>query len=270
MKHTGYIVASTFGLMASWLSAIILLSGGSNSLQFVYGVIGAFASVHFTAYLFADKMNDRGNVRLATFALASPALILGGMIIYAKTQVFYTLVKPDTENFVADCHTAGEKFIQLPSNPVHSIAYVWDGEHEPIYGRYDLTPKGRISSMGGFDKSSPLFDKAIEFTERKRGYTSGLAAPYIRSSRFGFLGIQSLTADVVVTYRFIHAEELSKAPITQESVGYDLTVTDRRDGRKIAIMKYFVDRKNGRICGPIKDNLLSEKVFLAKALGLNE
>lgn len=83
------------------------------------------------------------------------------------------------------------------------------------------------------------------------------------------MGIESLTADVVVKYRFIHPEERLMAESDQGAVGYDLTVTDRRDGQQLAVMRYFVDRKNYRICGPITDNVLSEKEFLVKALGLN-
>ncbi len=269
MKSIGYVIATVVGLIASFVVAIILIWGANGGWRASYGIIVLFAVVHFFAYLFADKWNERGSIELATFALISPpVIVVCGWLIITKANSLFVSIATE-KSFTDDCKTAGVQYIQLPSRPAHSLAYDWGGSHGPDVDLYELTSGNRIGSIGGFNKPIPAFDKAIEFIERKRDDRVGVSAPYVRFKGRDFQGIVDLTADVLVTYRFIHPEELSKAPINQGSVGYDLTVTDRRDGRKIAAMRYFVDRRSRRICGPIKDNVLSEKAFLAKALGLN-
>ena len=57
--------------------------------------------------------------------------------------------------------------------------------------------------------------------------------------------------------------------MTQGSSDTRLTVTDRRDGKTIASKRYVIDQKGHHICGPMTNNVLSEKAFLAKALGLD-
>jgi len=279
MKYIGYLIATVFGFVVSYVSFIFALTGG---IQFAYMIGGFLVLAHIGSFVFAYKTMARGDAALATIGLVSPPFIL--YIVLAIFSILYpafNFIKPDPTNFVTDCQTAGVHFFKLPAKPVHSVAFDWEGEFDPGIGYYTQGFKGRIHeasrilATSRIDGRIPFSEKVIEFTERKHNYSGVYLpdfrdAPYVRFPREGkSLGIESLTADVVVTYQFLHPEERLKADSNQRSVGYDLTVTDRRDGQKIATMRYFVDLSDGRICGPFTNNVLSEKSFLAKALGLN-
>lgn len=279
MKYIGYFIASVFGFVGSYISFIFALTGG---LLFGY-TIGLFlVFAHIGAFIFAYKAIARGEASLATIGLVSPPFIL--YIVLAILLIVYSsfkYIKPDSHNFIKDCQTAGTHFYKRPANPVHSVAFDWDDEFDPGIGYYKQGFNGRINeasrvlSTMRVDGRLPFSDASIEFTERKHNYRSGVYlpefrnAPYVRFTRDGkFIGLESLTSDMLVTYQFLHPEERLKADSDQGSVGYELSVTDRRDGQKIATMRYFVDLGNGRICGAFSNDVLSEKDFLVKALDL--
>ena len=159
MKGIGYTVAVISGLVGSLIIAFMLIW----SLT-AFQVIGIFMVVHFAAYLLAVKLNDTGSAELASLALMSPPLVvLCGWLLISEASSLYVSIATKNK-FVEDCKTAGEQYFQLPSRPVHSIAYDWDGLHGPDVALYELSSGDRIISEGGFDKPIPSFDKAIEFT----------------------------------------------------------------------------------------------------------
>lgn len=279
MKYFGYFIATLVGFVGSYISFIFAVTGG---MHFAY-TIGLFLVLaHIGAFIFAYKATVRGETSLAAMGLVSPPFILYIVLfIFIVVYQVFKFVKPDSQDFVNDCQTAGVHFYKRPANPIHSVAFDWDGEFDPGIGYYKQGFKGRISEASRVlstmrtDGRLPFSDESIEFTERKHSYRSGVYlpefrdAPYISFTRDGkFIGKKSLTSDILVTYQFIHPDERLKADSDQGSVGYDLTVTDRRDGQKIATMRYFVDLGNGRICGTFSNDVLSEKDFLVKALDL--
>jgi len=75
-----------------------------------------------------------------------------------------------------------------------------------------------------------------------------------------------LSADVLVKYKIsrIQPKDWKNG---LESV--DISVTDRRDGRRLATMRYLLDRQAGRACGATSEGVMDEKKFVLKAIGIN-
>lgn len=265
-----YIIAAAFGLSLSILAVAFAQFGG---LRLVYLISGLLTVAYIGALIFFFKPKTSKNVTLNALALASPPLIV--FVMFWVSAIVETDVIPLFEHespaFTAACKNAGAQFFNTPATPVRSIAY--DSKHEQDYSRYKLGKYGRLGEMGGFDKRFPRFDEAVEFTEHRQknyGLPPNSPGSYIRifpksNSR---ISATSMTADILVTYQLSPEDEFTKAPIHQGPVTHKLTVTDRRDGQTLATLRYVVDTKDRRICGPLIDDVLSEKAFLAKALGL--
>lgn len=90
----------------------------------------------------------------------------------------------------------------------------------------------------------------------------------LRSDQHDYQDNEINSADILVTYSLSPDYKVSNAPFGNGLAVYELLVTDQRDRKMIATMRYIIDQDDRRICGPIRDNVLSENAFLAKALAL--
>ena len=203
------------------------------------------------------------------------ALYFGGLF----TKHIWPIFEHEPPEFTAACKTAVAQFVNPPTLPVHSIAYDWNGNHKPDIGPFLIGSNGRIKQIGSVPKRHQKLDEAIVFTESRRFSDYGLqvtGAKYKRiNSNAGTapyedgVNVDDLTADILVYYHISPESELAKAPVHQKTVVYDMSITDRRNLQLIATMRYVVDRKDRRLCGPLNNGELRVDDFIANALGLN-
>ena len=277
-----YIVAAAIGLYLSLLGFVFSLLHGPL-FAFIVGAL--LVAAHIGSFLYVRKKAMEGKGRLAALALVSPMFVVGGgaLVIGWGIQAV-SFFEPDSPAFKSECRTAGAQFYKLPTSPVHSIAYDWDGYYAPRFiTHFALGFGGHANSMGFSDGYSDHFPypSAIEFTERKRrpdskGLPAGAPGPYVRFPRWDgrfprqdtSYGITTLTADVLVTYHLTSTEDLEKATPQQGIVTYDLTVTDRRNGEKLASLRYVIDERKDRACGSTEGTTMNERAFVLKAVGV--
>lgn len=263
-----FIVAAAFGLLLSWMGIVFAMLSGPD---FAFLIGGLLAVAHIGAFIFARKKAMRGKTHHATLILISPLfLVISVGSIFSICSYVVSLLVPDSPAFTAECQAAGAQYYKLPTSPVHSIAYDWAEKQAPTYNYVQFEFGSRISSLG---YSNFPYPSAIEFTERKHsdreGLPVGAPGPYVRFPKQGpFYGITTLTADVLVEYRLTPEEELKKSATEQGMIRYDLTVTDRRNGEKLASLRYIIDAKNRRACGTTENNAINERTFVLKAIGI--
>jgi hypothetical protein len=269
MKYLAYIVATLVGLMFSYMGVIFAMLGGPQSAY----LVGALLLLAYAGVIFFLIRKDRAGKGLQfAYVLALPMIlvtVMGQIFVLGKYGL--SLLMPDSEPFIAECQATGVKFEKLPSSPVRSIAYDWDGKYHPPFNRFEVKYGTRITSLGRSDFPHP---KSIEFVERKRSNLEGRPAqgpdgPYIRFPQSGaYYSIPALTADVLVHYRIAPDKELEKAETNQGVVQYEVTVIDRRTEERLASLRYMIDAKQRRGCGLTGANEMSERAFVLRAIGL--
>lgn len=277
-----YIVAGAIGLYLSLLGVVFSLLHG---ILFASIVGALLLAAHIGSIVYVRKKAMEGKGRLAALALVSPMFIVGGgAMVIGWGIAAVSFFEPESPAFKAECRTAGAQFHKLPASPVHSIAYDWDGNYAPrIITHFTLGFGGHPDSMGftdGYFDSFP-YPPVIEFTERKRrpdskGSPAGAPGPYVRLPRWDgrfprqdtSYGIETLTADALVTYQWTSTEDLKQATPQKGIVTYDLTVTDRRNGNKLASLRYVIDEKKDRACGTTAGSTMNERAFVLKAVGV--
>lgn len=191
---------------------------------------------------------------------------LAGLGVHAA----YETLRPNTSEFQAACKSAAVRFVSIPDRPINSIAYDWaKGESAPRYNHFTIGLNGSVGSLGGGTGLAPL-PTQIPFTETRCCRYEG--APdkkmqYRRSPREGSAhAIPELTADALVTLRSVPVgEQTSDSRLMQ----FDVDVTDRRDGKPIASLRYFLDEPKRRGCGETAPGVMDERSFVLKALGLS-
>lgn len=269
MKYVAYIVATLIGLMFSYMGFVFAILGGA---QFAYLVCALLLLAYAGVIIFLIRKDRAGNGLRFAFVLALPMILVTVVLqFFALGKHGLSLLMPDSEPFIAECKATGVKFDKLPSFPVHSIAYDWDGKYHPPFNRFEVKYGTRITSLGRSDFPHP---KSIEFIERKRSSLEGRPiqgpdGPYIRFPQSGaYYSIPALTADVLVHYRVTPEEELRKAATNQGVVVYEVTVIDRRSEERLASLRYMIDAKQRRGCGLTGPNEMSERMFVLRAIGL--
>jgi hypothetical protein len=260
-----YIVATAIGLFLSYVGVVFAVLSGP---QFAFLVGGLLVTAHIGTFIFVRKKAIQGKGRSAAIVLVSPLfIVMGVMLIFETGRYVVSVLRPDSPAFTKECQTAGAQYYKLPASPVHSIAYDWKNRYEPVYNYFTLTNGTRAESLQHRNYPYPA---TIEFTERSYlGKREGSPVTYIRFPRQGAqYQITALTADVLVNYQLTPAEELKKAATEQGMVSYELTVTDRHDGAKLAFLRYIVDAKSRRACGVTENNVMDERAFVLKAIGV--
>lgn len=165
------------------------------------------------------------------------------------------------------CKVAGATFIASPSMPVHSIAFDWQTQLE--WGRMSYF-NSDSRKFGGFRFLEDIkYPETILFIEQKaRGVTQAEKQwPYKRRLNGGeFVEASELTADILVTYEF---RNLSKADARNSYVLADISVTDRRNGKALATLRYVTGgRDTWPICGETSKGEMNIAAFIFKAIGI--
>jgi hypothetical protein len=262
-----YIVAAAIGLLLSCLSMVFAVLSGP---QFASLIGGLLVAAHIGSVFYVRRKAIQGKGRQAAIVLVLPLpLVMSVLYVFGVGgYAVSSFLERESSTFTSACQTAGAKFYKLPALPVHSLAYDWESKAAPAYNDYSLEFGGRVSALARPDSRHP---GTITFTERKRsdwgGVPSGAPDPYVRFPRDGAsYGIAALTADVLVEYRLTPGEELRKSDT--DMVVYVLTVTDRRNGEKLASLRYVLDVQNKRVCGLTEDHVINERTFVFKAIGV--
>ncbi len=250
------------------MGIVFALLGG---LQFAYLIGGLLVAAHIGSFFYVRRKAIQGKGHQAAIVLVLPLpLVMGVLYVFEVGKYGISLLERESPAFTSACQTAGPTYYKLPALPVHSIAYDWETKAAPTYNEYSLEFGGRVSSFSRLDSPYP---STITFTERKHsdreGLPPGAPGPYVRFPRDGgFYGIVALTADVLVEYQLTPEEELRNAAKDQGMVVYELTVTDRRNGEKLAFLRYVLDVKDRRACGLTEDNVMNVQTFVLKAIGV--
>lgn len=165
------------------------------------------------------------------------------------------------------CQVAGATYIASPSMPVHSIAFDWQTQLTWARMSYfsNDSPK-----FGGFRLLEEIkYPEAIRFIEQKaRGVTQAEKQwPYKRKPNGGaFVEASELTADILVTYEY---RTLSKAEARNSYVLTDIAVTDRRNGKALATLRYVTGSSDTwPICGETSKGEMNIAAFIFKAIGI--
>jgi hypothetical protein len=163
------------------------------------------------------------------------------------------------------CKASGVEFFEAPTSEVRSIAYDWrPGSYRPPVNYFEIDEKGNMSNLRS---GTVPYPPKIEFIKNRCCHLEGpplnKIGPYVRHVGISFYeGIPALTADALVTYESKPIEMDPILKITQ----YDVVVTDRRDSRPLAKLRYLVDAKNKRACGKTSDGIMDERAFVLKAV----
>jgi hypothetical protein len=125
--------------------------------------------------------------------------------------------------------------------------------------------RGNIAS--GRSGSPPIAD--LDFVENRCCRFEGRplrnpGAPYVRHVPGGdYFGIPEPGADVQVYFSTVKSIANDGLFMTE----VQMTITDRRDGNKLAALRYAIDHQRNRACGAGKDGEIDENAFVARAIG---
>ncbi len=263
MGNVAYVIGLLLGILLSWVSLTFVRIGGE-----IYGYIfGAFLiAAHIGALIFSGKKLNQGDYGTACAIAISPMFIVTGIfsIVEAVKSDSLSISRLSSTAYADECKTAGVQYINLPSQPAHSIAYEWDQQVRPEFDYYEITSLGFSAAS-----RNPPYPSSIVFTEyghsARYNVKHNQMNSYTRKDREGegykSSIIKKLSADILVSYSI---REIDNA---NNIVSYDLNVTDRRDGVKLANLKYVIDSSERRFCGFTGENKINEREFILKAIG---
>lgn len=256
-----YVGFTAVGLLFSFMGLVFAMTGGSDAL---YVTVVPLLLTYAGAIAYVIKKAKKGDGAKAAFVLALPMPIVSAMhVVFLVVSHAISFVIPNSEAFSRECETAGVQFFKAPSAPVRSIAYYRETKYYPPFTKFSVTGGTRITSLS---YSNPTHPASIEFVETG---PNSVGDPYFRQIQSGQKsGVATITADVVVSYKLSPEEELRKAPTNQGVVKYEVTVVDRRTNEALAYLRYLIDSKNGRACGLTGENIMNERSFVLKAIGL--
>ncbi len=236
-------------------------SGVKTVWLFGYSCIGVLA-------LISLALCFRGRRLLAVLTVAGSlpiAFFAGSLVVLGDMLVAH--LAPSSPVLVEACKTAGAKFIAAPAAPVQSIASDWEDKYAPQYSYFEFDRVGRVSSLQG---GLPRFPAPIKFSEgrccRYEGPPTNMVGPFVRHPNGAdYYGITALTADALVTYR---SSKLGETSDVSDLRQIDLEVTDRRDGKTLATLRYFLDSRMRRGCASPTEGAMDEQAFILRAVGI--
>ena len=250
--------------------ASLLAAGGDGSADGVYRV-WLFGYPWIAIFALTAIIQCARGKRARAIGIASSTLPAGYIAALVGTLIFSVFgnLKSNSPEFEAACKGAGPTYIQKPAAVVESIAYDWEpGTYPPDTNYFEVDARGNVSALqGGLPRLSP----PVKFTEGRccqfEGRPLNGVGPFLRHLNAGeYFGIPELTADALVTYTVSYVE-LPSSKTRLKTV--HVAVTDRRDGRALATLRYVLDEKGLRGCGAVSEGVMDEQAFIRRAVAIN-
>jgi hypothetical protein len=238
----GVLVVAAINCLLLFLGSLFAAGGDGSSdgirTVWIFGYSWlAFLTVVALVLCVRNKRSTGLVVAVGTLPMA---YVLSIAVLMLSAGIDF--LKPSTPEFTAACKTSGVQFFAQPTMPVHSLSYDW-GRAYPIDINYFRIFKNRITDLGSRNLSFP---DDLTFASSKDAKT-----------------------DVLVSFTYpIGKDELGEDHSRQGLIGYEVSVSDQRDKRMLATLRYFTDLANGRACGPTVDGDLSVSAFVLKAIGV--
>ena len=182
-----------------------------------------------------------------------------------------TRSRPNDPEFIQACQGAGVSYIALPSAPVTSLAYDWAANSvRPEYTHFRIDEGGNVSELNFMLVEQ--FPSAIKFTERPchwcgvGGTPKGQFERNINQAAFSRgKPTDELSADAIVYYDSKRRRLKENGAAIEE---VSITVSDRRDAKVLARLRYVLDSMGRRACGTTSGNVMDEEQFVLRSLGL--
>ncbi|PRC90793.1 hypothetical protein [Solimicrobium silvestre] len=236
MQKIPYIAAAVIGLLLSAYSLIFAMLSGP---QFAWIIGCSLLLAHILAAIIAIKKATNNKMVFAIVTLISPVFIVFiGAMLFLYAESLENRYLPD-KNFVKICEDSELKYFRSPKLKVSSIHLDW-------------------APMSGSIMSKYIIDSDHMFEDVE----DNLIVPDMISD--------STLSDVLVTHEISNPDELNQAIVNRGLIQYTLTVTDRRDGSKLATMKYAVDHSKKRACGNNTSNAIDLNAFITNATALSD
>lgn len=246
--------------------ASLLAAGGDGSSDGIKRVLTFGAAwilgASILSMILAVKGKGTASILVAVMTLPSAYLAgLAGILIGAVASQ----MRPSSPAFVELCKSAGASYVSKPASPVHSIAYEWEGRDPPTYSYFKVNPLGNVRELAAGSLYKEPAGLAFTETQNDSGPSDGTRR-YVRHTGGDSAWSAEPTADLLVKYKSTPAQGAGLEPGV---VQYDIAVSDRRDGRQLASLRYFLNDRERRGCGTTSDGVMSEVEFVSKAIGVS-
>lgn len=244
-----------------FLSLLAAGDGGSDGIKKVLIFGGAWVlAASILSMIMAVKGKWTASALVAIMTLPSGFLVsLTGIRIGAAVSQ----MRPSSPAFVELCKSAGATYVSKPASPVHSIAYEWEGRYPPTYSYFTVNARGNVRDLAAGSRYREPAGLAFTETRNDLGPSDG-SRRYVRRTGGDSAWGPELTADLLVRYR---STPVQRDGVEPGMVQYDIALTDRRDGRPLASLRYFLDDRQRRGCGTTSDGVMSEAAFVSRAIG---
>ena len=264
MAYILLLIIAAFNCAALFVLSLLAAGDGSTELTFQVWRFGYPWVAVFAVVALIQCIRGRRTIAIVIVSVTLPAgyaALLFGMVVAFS----FNWLKPNAPELEAACKGAGPRYLQKPVAVVESIAYDWEpGTDHPQVNYIAMNTRGNFGNMW---YTFPHFPKSIKFIEERCCERSARNFPYKRYTESGkSTGIPELTADVVVTYKVTYAP-MPGSESKLETV--DMAVTDRRDGKALATLRYIIDEHNRRGCGAVTEGAMDEHAFIRRAIGLD-
>jgi hypothetical protein len=248
------ILTTGFNCLVLFLLTYLRVIGNSNDSVLTMALYTWVAG--FTAISLYLCKRSKG---VAGFLLNTATLPLW-LIVYTLTS--YALQWwPNSSEFNAACKDAGAKYFAQPSLPVHSITYYSVNGESKNDRAFNLEAMGRIDNIhSAYPTRLP---SSIQVMENHIELYSNRDVSHIKND--AYIRRLKSNADIMVSYS---SKEIGYETHYSFLKQYDVVVTDLRDGKLLASLRYLYDEKMKRACGTTSENIMDEGAFLMKALGI--
>lgn len=269
MAYIALLLITAFNCVALFFSSL-LAAGGNGSADGIHR-IWFLGGLWVTAFALVSFIQCTRGKQSRAIAIAASTLPAGyaTALVGALMASYFSQLKPNAPEFEAACESAGPKYLQKPAAMVESIAYDWKpGTHPPDTNHFEIDKRRNVSNLLG---GLPRFPRPIKFIEGRccqfEGPPSNGISPYVHHANSGeYFGAADLTADALVTYKVTHTT-IAGSESGLKTV--DMAVTDRRDGRALATLRYVLDEHGRRGCGAVSEGVMDEQSFVLRAIGMN-
>jgi hypothetical protein len=257
-----------------WFFMSLLAVGGDGDASGIFTLWLVGFPIIAIATVTAMFLRNRGRFGSALLVACSPLpLAYGAIVLGVTVSGAVGNLRANVPEMEQRCRLAGVEYVEAPATPVGSVAYDWKPRTSaPRLNFITMDARGNIQrSEGGSGRQR--FPAEVTFLESRccryhGGATTG-QGDFIRQANDGthkYVAVPELTADALVYFTSSEISLSGRDGALTETV---IVVSDRRDGRRLASLRYVMDEQARRICGTTSPGVLDEQHFVIHALGLD-